>query len=291
MKKKIVVIGLCLTFVLFGDIPLEEYDALNTPSIPTVLTFSSSRDQLLTYIGTSHDNNPQIYQYRILDHYWKLFLKYANSANAVVICETLAGDDTYNGYATKTSAIIYGGDCGYATWLGQSHAFPVIGAELSHKTVIQQLLKEFDRDHVYYFCFALATDFWTRYDEKPNLEQFVLKRVQRWTDTKTITFKQLTDLHEKYTGKILKTPERNFFVRLMTLTYHTSYLERALTYFSIPTSVLAIIYPLLRRSHQLRDSHTLNIIQEQWKTGKHLFIVYGALHAVTLKKYLEQLTH
>jgi hypothetical protein len=271
-------------------ISLEEYDELNTPSIPTVLSYTSPEHQLLVYIGTCHDTNLKNSQYTILDKNWRSFLERTHGQHITIISETLGGDLSHADYVTKAEAISSGADCGYATWLGKTHNIPVIGAELSHKAVIQQLLKEFDKDEVYYFCFAMAADFWTRYEEKPTLEPFILDRVRKWTDNPAITFKHLTALHELYTGKAFTTPNKNFFIRLMTLTYHTSYLQRALTYFSIPASVLTIIYPILRRSHQIRDAHTLGIISDNWKAGKHLFIIYGALHAIALKKHLEKLT-
>jgi|GEM_PF-3592854 len=272
-------------------IPLEEYDDLSTPSVPTIFSYTSAENQLLMYIGTCHDTNIKNSQYSTLEKQWHIFLEHTkeNKHNAI-IGELLTGDVSHNGYQSKTEAITYGADCGYAAWLGEAHNIPVIGAELSHKAVIQQLLKEFDKDEVYYFCFALAADFWTRYKEKPNLELFIIERVRKWTNDNTITFRHLTRLHELYTGRPFTTPNKNFFLRLMTLTYHTSYFERALTYFSIPTSVLNIIYPILRRSHQIRDAHTFGIISDQWKSGKNLFIVYGALHAIALKKQLEKLT-
>ncbi len=271
-------------------ITLEDYDNLNTPSVPTIFSYTSPENQLLIYLGTCHDTSLKNAQYSTIDKHWRAFLESSKGKHAAIIGELLPGDISHDGYQSKAEAITYGADCGYAKWLGETNNISVIGAELSHKAVIQQLLKEFDKDEVYYFCFALAADFWTRYEEKPSLEQFILEKVHKWTEDPTITFKQLTALHELYTGKPLTTPNKSFFVRLMTLTYHTSYLERVLTYFSIPTSVLKIVYPILRRSHQIRDTHTLGIISDQWKSGKHLFIIYGALHAIALKKHLEKLT-
>ncbi len=301
MKKRIIAIAVfCCSFsIIFAKHPsvpsktiisLEEYDELSTPSVPTIFSYTSPENQLLIYIGTCHDTDIKNSQYVTLDKQWHLFREHAKGGHAAIISETLTGDISHTNYRTQTAAITFGADCGYATWLGEANTIKVIGAELSHKTVIQQLLKEFDKDDVYYFCFALAADFWTRYEDKPELESFILGRVHKWTDNTTITFKQLTTLHERYTGKSLTIPDKNFFVRLMTLTYHTSYIERALTYFSIPTSVLNVIYPILRRSHQIRDEHTFGIISDQWKSGKNLFIIYGALHAITLKKHLEKLT-
>ena len=271
-------------------ISLEEYDDLSTPSVPTIFSYTSPENQLLVYIGTCHDTAIKNAQYATLDKYWRTFLEKTKGKHVAIIGEILTGDLSHDGYQTKAEAIASGADCGYAKWLGETNNIPVIGAELSHKTVIQHLLKEFDKDEVYYFCFALAADFWTRYEEKPDLEPFIIERVHKWTDNKTITFRHLAGLHELYTGKPLTTPNKNFFIRLMTLTYHTSYLERALTYFSIPTAVLDVIYPILRRSHQIRDVHTFGIISDQWKSGKNLFIIYGALHAIALKKHLERLT-
>jgi hypothetical protein len=271
-------------------VPLKEYDKLSTPSVPTIFSYASPENQLLVYLGTCHDTALQNPQYATLDRWWRVFLEKTKGKHVAIISETLTGDLSHQGYNTKVGAIASGADCGYATWLGEAYNIPVIGAELSHQAVIQQLLKEFDKNEVYYFCFALAADFWTRYEEKPDLEPFITERVQRWTNDKTITFKQLAALHELYTGRPLTIPNKNFFIRLMTLTYHTSYLERILTYFSIPTSVLDVIYPILRRSHQIRDAHTFGIISDQWKSGKNLFIIYGALHAIALKNHLEKLT-
>ncbi len=271
-------------------ISLEEYDGLSEPSAPTVFSYTSPENQLLIYLGTSHVTNLKNSQYAAIDKHWRAFLERTKGKPTAIISETLSGDVSHNGYTSKTEAITYGADCGYATWLGETNTIPVIGAELSHKAVIQQLLKEFDKDKVYYFCFAIAADFWTRYKEKPDLEHFILERVHTWTNDKTITFKHLTGLHKLYTGKSLTTPSKHFFIPLMTLTYHTSYLERALTYFYIPTSALNVIYPMLRRSHQIRDEYAFDIISDQWKSGKNIFIVYGALHAITLKKHLKKLT-
>lgn len=269
---------------------LEEYDALTTPSVPTLYSFCASHHkQYLSYAGTCHSNAPDHPQYPLIKKEWEAFKEKTGLKNTVVIVETLP-DAIFHQYQTKQEAINLVSDRGYALWLAQKHNLTIVGAELSYKTVFKQLLREFKKEHVHYFCFAFASDFWTRYDEKPNLEAFILERVHLWTGDNSITFEYLCGLHHAYTGKVLATLDKFFFLRLMTLTNHTNYIERILSYFSIPYKARSIIYPLLRRSHQLRDAHTFTIIRSHWEAGKNIFIVYGALHAAALKEPLRRLT-
>jgi len=272
-------------------VSLEQYDSLTSPAVPTVLSFTCpDTKQHLCYIGTCHDNNPSHPQYTTLDAQWKHFLKQTHPENSVIIAEALANDDTYHYFTTRNQAIAVASDRGYAGWLAKKYGVRFVGGDLCHKAMIQQLLEEFPKEQVHYFCFAFAADFWTRYEEKPDLPSFILERVHYWTGDASITFDSLVKLHEQYTNRKFVRPERQFFVRLMTLTYHTNRIGRVLTYFSVPSKVLGIIYPLLRRSHQIRDTHTFNIIKEQWQAGKNIFVVYGALHAVALRDALQVLT-
>ncbi len=272
------------------SVSLEEYDRLITPTVPTLLSFESPyKNQHLFYAGICHDNSPDHYQYKTVDEEWDIFRKKTNLKNTVIIGELLP-DAICSSYETKDEAIRVQSDCGYVLWLAQQHNLTLIGAELPYKTVIQQLLQEFKKEHVHYFCFAFAADFWTRYEEKPDLENFILERVHTWTDDPSITFDYLIALHRAYTGKTLSVPERSFFVRLMTLTHHTNLISRLFSYFSIPKKTLRIIYPILRRCHQLRDNHTFNVIRAQWDAGNNIFIIYGALHAAALKESLRKLT-
>ena len=296
MKKRTVCLILIAFFSVIKNrshvesIPLEEYDKLTSPTIPTLLSFESPhKNQYLVYAGTCHDNSPDHYQYKIIDKEWDSFKKKTKLHNTIIIGELLPETATHFSYKTKNEAIQIHNDSGYALWLAQQHNLTFIGAEVPYKKIIQQLLQEFKKEHVHYFCFAFAADFWTRYEEKPDLKSFILDRVQGWTNDYSITFDYLIKLHRLYTGKMLTIPERSFFVKLMTLTYQTDHISRFLTYFFIPKKTLRIIYPILRRCHQLRDNYAFNIIRTEWNSGKNIFIIYGALHAVALKQPLKKL--
>lgn len=285
-----------------AQVDLATYDNLSTPSVPYAYSLRSKDDkQLLEYIGTDHTKPLTHKQYAVIDKRLKEFLK--NSAHKPVsIIEALYPQS----YGSKKEAYNKLTDCGYANWLCSQNNIPVIGGELSHKAVIQQIIHEFGKDAGYYFAFAQAMSFNGRNSSYVNpvikYEGFIVEQVCEWTGDNTVTWNSLIDLHKKYTGLDFPTmamsgfSDMTFFSRLMDLSYHTSFMRSTFGNIipfrsSIPSSVAQKFYPMLRRSHQIRDNHTLAIITEQWNQKKNIFIVYGALHAAALKKSLQNLVN
>jgi uncharacterized protein Usg len=214
------------------------------------------------------------------------------------------------------------GDHGYAACLASEKAIPVVGSELTHKQVIEALSKDFDSNLVLYFCFVQALDFWNRSTKKstltqvidfwkasltsdpiatividfwrkptsnPLLESYVVDQVRSWTGTTTVTFNDLAALHQSYARMVFMHNDTKLFSQLMYISNYGK-LERHFMFLSKEYALANLLSPLLERTHQIRDAYTLAIITKEWNAGKNLFIVYGALHAVALKKSLEQLT-
>lgn len=282
MKKKF-----CVLLIVFETaaevISVDTYDSFKRVSAPYAYSFQSPSGQTIDYIGTCHTSDPTHPQYATLNNRWKKFLEH-KAHNPVTIVEAAHVGD----YTSQETALAKATDCGYATWLSSQHDVPLIAGELTHKAVIQQLLQEFTKDEVYYFAFAQAVSFALR-TQAASLEQYVLQQVTAWTNDSTITFSELTALHKTFTGLPFE-PRGNFFFPLNDLSYHTSFLSGLLYSFTLPRSVAKKFYPLLRRSFQIRDNHTLNIITEQWNLKKNIFVVYGAHHAATLEQPLKKLT-
>lgn len=282
-----------------AQVDLATYDNLGTPSVPYAYSLrSKDSKQLLEYIGTEHTKPLTHKQYVVIDKRFKEFLK--NSANKQVsVIEALYPQS----YGSKEQAYSSLTDCGYANWIASQSNIPIIGGELSHKAVVQQIIQEFGKEAGYYFAFAQAMSFEARNSSKqgdptPSLVQ----SVREWTGDNAVTWNSLIELHKKFTGvdfpkmALSGFSDMTFFSRLMDLSYHTSFMRSTFGNVmpfrsSIPSSVAQKFYPMLRRSHQIRDNHTLAIITEQWNQKKNIFIVYGALHAAALKKSLQNLVN
>ncbi len=299
MKKLYFYTILCVIVNAAAQVDLATYDNLSTPSVPYAYSLrSKSTQQLLEYIGTDHTKPLTHKQYNIIDKRLKEFLKNSGQRQISII------EAVYpQSYSSKEEAYNKLTDCGYANWISSQNNIPVIDGELSHQAVIQQIIQEFGKEAGYYFAFAQAISFEARNSSKqgdptPSLVQ----SVREWTEDNTVTWNSLKDLHKKFTGLDFPTmalsdfSDMIFFSRLMDLSYHTSFMRSTFGNVipfrsSIPSSVAHKFYPMLRRSHQIRDNHTLAIITEQWNQKKNIFIVYGALHAAALKKSLQNLVN
>lgn len=134
-----------------------------------------------------------------------------------------------------------------------------------------------------------AGDFEQKPTSNPLLESYVVDQVRSWTNTTTVTFNDLTELHQSYANMTFRLDDTKLFSQLMDISNY-GIPERHLVFWGKEYELANLFFRLLERTHQIRDSYTLDIIRKEWSAGKNLFIVYGALHAVVLKKSLEHLT-
>ncbi len=281
MLKKLYFVFLCSLILRAHALTNDVYDSLKNVGAPYPYSCRSKAGQLLEIIGTCHTNDRSHSQYSTIDTRWKAFLQQTNNKPITII--EAAFPVHYN---SRESALQQANDCGYANWLSSHNNVPVVPGELTHAQVARQLISEFGKDKGYYFAFAQAMDFSTRGNDFS--ESSVLSMVQSWTGDSSITFDQLKKLHFDFTGSTFS-PSATFFFNLMNIAHHNSMLRSLLFTFSVPRSVLAKFYPILRRSHQIRDQHLLQVITSQWHQGKNIFIVYGYMHAAALKKSLKSL--
>ncbi len=282
MLKKLYFLCLCSSILMAHAITNDIYDSLGNVGAPYPFSCRSKAGQLLEVIGTCHTSNRNHSQYSTIDTRWKAFLQQTNNKPVTII--EAAFPARYN---SPESALQAANDCGYANWLSSHNNVPVVAGELTHGQIVRQLISEFGKEMGYYFAFAQAMDFVTRTNNFS--ESSVLSMVQSWTGDSSITFDQLKKLHLDFTSSPFS-PSATFFFNLMNIGHHTS-LTRSLLYsFSVPKSILAKFYPILRHSHQIRDQHLLQVITNQWKQGKNIFMIYGSMHAAALKKSLQNLT-
>ena len=147
---------------------LDEYSNFTLPFLlPTCLSLSSSKGQLLTLLGTHHTHDQSDSQFKTIKNKWDDFIKKIDAKKnpqektAVVVVES-SYHSPYAGYSNSISAIQNDCDRGFASWLSrQKENVSLVGAELTHQEIVQRLFVEYDQDLVLYFCFAQALLYWS----------------------------------------------------------------------------------------------------------------------------------
>lgn len=234
-------------------------------------TFSIEKNsQLFYYAGTVHHHEPHNPQYDALEKAWTDFLQKTTPTKRTLIIEC-SSTPTVSTVKNPRDAIAHEADKGFARELGLKAHVTVKGADLSYREQVAILLKKYPKEKVYYWLFAVLTEIWNRFSKKPGFESWVMMHLKDQTQDKTITLKNMTQLHEKFMGKTFNKDDHDFF---FSITY--------------PEKTESEFNELSKHIREKRESHMAKIMEEEWTKGNSVFVVIGSSHAKRQEQYLKE---
>ncbi|OGZ73485.1 MAG: hypothetical protein A3A98_01405 [Candidatus Staskawiczbacteria bacterium RIFCSPLOWO2_01_FULL_40_39] len=220
--------------------------------------------QYIFYFGAKHTFDPKDPQYKKINKYWEDFLRVINKNGCLALIE----GGSRKVYKTKTQAIRDGGEMSYVTYLGNKSGIKTFSPEPPTQYRYRELLKKFSKKEIAYYDFALVCYQWNRYKKKPNFEKYVnrfLESDKRHSGWKNFDFslKNMFRIHKKIFGVKFNKNDKLFFRDILD-----------------PIGNKSVINKISLFEESIRDEYIVQKIEELWKKGKNLFVIYGASHTV-----------
>src|SRR3989338_2424437 len=242
--------------------PYKKYRALEH-STPYIFHIQKN-GQHIFYFGAKHTFNPRDPQYKKITAYWDTFLKVTHKNNCIALIE--GGERTVS--KTKKQAIRDGGEMHYIVYLASKNGIKTISPEPLAQYRYKKLLKKFSKKEIAYYDFALVCYQWNRYKKKPNFEKYVnrfLESDKRNSGWKNFDFslKNMFRIHKKIFGVKFNKNDKLFFRDILD-----------------PIGNKSVINKISIFDESIRDEYIVQKIEELWKKGKNLFVIYGASHTV-----------
>lgn len=231
--------------------------------------FSTKKNNhTLFYLGVRHSWDPADKQFIIIKEKFLDFLKIAKRPLVIVESRNWKISDT------ETDAIIKGGETDFMALLCYQNNIPIVCFEPDRGSEMNILLEQFSKEQIEYYYFARNIAQWHRLTQKPEINSYLLKFLQRdekisnWHDF-LFSIEHLKKIHKQFFGTELNFNDAEFFKKIEN-----------------PTREDNPFKEVVRASGNYRDQTVVNGIKNFWIQGHDLFIVYGEGHARSHKKIL-----
>jgi len=233
--------------------------------------------QYLYYFGARHSDNLDDPQFKTLKDFWDSFLKRTTGRDRLAVVE--GGRRSISKHSTDARALELGGEMHLVSLWARRAGISVSSPEPSIRMWFTALTKHFPKDAVAYYDFARTAYQWNRKTtDKPPFREYIAPYFEQ-NKTKSgwkqydFSFDHMTAVHEQLFHKPFDEKNEKFFYEIIN-----------------PTTDNSIINQVSRYDDSgLRDAAILQNISRYWKSGKSLFIIYGASHAVIQEQALRHL--
>ncbi len=234
--------------------------------------FHIERDnQHLFYFGAHHSQDVNDEQFHILKQCWSKFLREARSGKRIVLVEgqkVLPRQD-------EREAITEDGERGLITFLATQHNIETLCPEPDMSTERKELLKRFSKEEIEYYYFARAVDRWNRFHADVDFKTFIkpyLERDKRVSDWKDFEFSldHMQLAHQRLFENEFNYRDAKFFGRIVN-----------------PTLGKTVINKVAQASTEVRNKYIVREIEQLWRDGYSIFVVYGKGHVLAQKQLLE----
>lgn len=224
------------------------------------------------YFGVRHSRNAEDPQWAQLESYWHKFLE-TNPGEKAALLEG-PGGAVIDGISIEDTTRRFG-EVGRLMILSRASHTPITWADLSMQDEIAELSKLFEEKLVKYFIFVRTMGAWLRsgamgsFDEV--VEKAILSTAKRFPSAPPLSF--YAETHTQIFGREFSSTEQEILMRAAAPVYHDS-----------------IINDIARASSRLRNEHIISEIERNWNSGKSVFVLFGAGHAVIQEKALKTLS-
>jgi hypothetical protein len=246
----------------------------NGITLPYIVETAHGGQRLLFY-GSDHTNNPNSPQFSDLEQRWKIFISEAH--NPVALVEGHLDEVSEEETADRITSIVNGGESQFMVYLARRDGVPVHSPEPDRNWEATKLADEFGKDKVILYYFVRQLGLWNRYDEQGDIEAKAvdmlmhMARTYKWENV-DFSIEGMQLLHQAVFDKPIDIHDRQWLYDITT-----------------PTPRGHITNVIARRSGELRDEYLLDQIENYWREGQSLYVVFGSAHAVRLEPALSKL--
>ncbi len=253
-----------------------EWNALGPKPLPYCFEIENE-NQLLYYFGANHSRNINNEQFLKLENYWKSFLEKTREKNKVVLVEggmRKVWDD-------KKTAVLKDSEAGFITLLASKEGVRKESPEPDAKLEREYLLQSYANDEIQYYYFARVIPAWHQLPE-PRQEFSEFMKTYRssikegsygpeWADY-DFSLENMKKVHKKIFGSEFNENDKNYIKSVIN-----------------PTTEKTIINKVARASSTFRNVYIVSRIEELWKNGESIFVVFGMAHPILQERALKKL--
>ncbi len=251
----------------------EEYSAIEHEH--PYFYYIGSNEQILYYFGAEHSKDISHSQFEILQIKWQEFLSKTKSKKGIVFFE---GKLDQEQLITLEDSIKKYGESGAIVFLANQSSVSSYRPEPDIKIEIKKLLADFSKDEIFYFYIARAIKHWQHgmvmqkdFDKFINFNMERYRAILDWQDF-IFSFETFKRIHKQIFGKELDLNDKNLFRKITN------------------PAIRGIVFnEIAKKSSTIRNIFILDQIEEKWKEGYSIFVVYGSGHAVMQEGVIKSL--
>lgn len=250
----------------------EEYRAIGKYNIPYIYSIKSG-SQILYYFGSKHVWDPLHPQFELLQKEWQEFLQKTTGLKSVVVVE---GNVNLDNITTLEEVVEKYGESGAIVFLANQAHIPSSRPEPTIKDEVEELLKVFSRDEIFYFYMIRGIVSWQRAVVRKDFDEFVKINAKRYKDALDwhdfdFSFELVKKIHKQIFSEEFDQNDKELFKILNSMFGRTKITEIA------------------KKSIKIRDFSIMECIEKYWQEGYCLFIVYGSVHAVMQERAIRDM--
>ena len=238
---------------------------------PLVLKLSSSGRQIIVCIGVFHTaftfSSPQ---YKLVRSEWDAFIRYEGPK--VALAEKPVPHILPD---TLEDAVASFQEDGTLHWLARDAGIQSYCPEPDHAGVVRYLLKSFSPEDTVY-AYIISTMEW-RKKRTPlrTADEMVESGIRFWN---------------RYADILGFTPTREWFLKKHAELFSDSDLEHDDVYRMIVSPFGDTVFnKIIAARSAYRDRILFETIEREWRSGKHIFVVYGEAHIYAIELALRAL--
>lgn len=239
----------------------EEYHALSGHPAPYTYDLRYD-DQLLYYFGSEHfyaEATDQ--QKQSLKDYWQRFLD--NTSGARIVLTEGQSIPKNNKLSSEQAALSSHGEAGLTAYLARREGIPIDTADTPSEVLKSELVKSFGFEHVqYYLAIRYLSEQHKRGTPIATIEQHLHQNYQ---------YAQLTRTHEDLFSGEFNTEDTLFFDAIRRPGWRTTRINR-----------------VAQEAGYIRNRNAIERIMKELRSNKHVFVVFGATHAVMQEPELQE---
>ncbi len=243
----------------------------------SILVKYAENGSTLCFFGALHSNDTKHPQFDLLSNTWKFFINNSSKNKVVIVESNKKSEQNLKSINNFQEAINLYGEIGAAYCLAHEGNAKVIYPEPNGEEQRRKLCELFDPQDVAYAFIIQSLLIWFRTERKLTLEQSLEKNsIEKETKFSDIyKFTPTTDWfygrHKKLFGE-QKLEDKKFISSI-----------------SDPRKKDTIINEIVSKRTELRNEYLLKAIEENLKSDKDVFVVYGRGHLDVLKDSLIKL--
>ena len=258
-------------------LPPDFNDNINTPMSEkpqenSIFRFGPNpAGQVLYFFGAIHTNNPTDVQFNRLKQSWNEFGDIVKGERVVFTEGVIRAISS-----SYEDSIQQYGEAGAAQWLAREAGVVVTCTEPSNENQRKVLCASFSPQVVAYTMIAQHLAVWYR-----QTRQLDFSEAMNWSVSR----------EAKFAGIYSFTPTVIWFHNQHIKLFGKQKLEDKdfLNLISDPRKSDTLVNTIVAFRTKIRNEYLLSVINEAWKSGKSIFIVYGKGHLAALEQELQKL--